>query len=91
MSMVCSRGAESWWDCSDSGPDSGLLIEFYSDAGFDMKYKINNTLIVEQLSAVQEKNEACHLLDFGFHSFGGENRYPSYQSRLIMSSESVMV
>ena len=32
--MSC-RGAEPWWDCSDSdyGSDSGLLID--SDSGFD--------------------------------------------------------
>ena len=37
---VETRGAESWWDCSDS--DSG------SDSGSNTKYKINNTLIVER-------------------------------------------
>ena len=44
-----SRGAESWWGCSDS--DSVLLIDSDShsdsdsdyDSGCDTKYKINNT------------------------------------------------
>ena len=48
-----TRGAESWWNCSDSNSDSdsGLLIDSDSgsdsDSGPDMKYKINNTLIVK--------------------------------------------
>ena len=53
------RGAESWWGCSDS--DSGLLFdsdsESDSDSGPDTKYKINNTLIVERVFAVQAKQK----------------------------------
>ena len=52
---ISTRGAESWWGCSDSGSDSGLLID--SDSGSHTKYKINNTLIVERVSAVQAKKE----------------------------------
>ena len=59
--MVNSRGAESWWGCSDSGSDSdsGLLVgsDSDSDSGPDAKYKINNTLIVERISAVQAKKK----------------------------------
>ena len=29
---VISRGAESWWGCSDSGSDSGFLIDSDSDS-----------------------------------------------------------
>ena len=36
-----NRGAESWWGCSDSGSDSGLLIDSESgsdsDSGSDTK------------------------------------------------------
>ena len=31
--LLISRGAESWWDCSDSDSDSGLLLD--SDSGSD--------------------------------------------------------
>ena len=57
------RGAESWWRCSDSDSDSGLLIDSdsgsdsSSDSGSDTKYKLNNTLIVERVSAVQVKKK----------------------------------
>ena len=72
------RGAESWWGCSDSGSDSdsGLLIDSDSDSGSDTKYKINNTLIVEQVSAAQakkkkeEERNVTFSIDFGLHSFG---------------------
>ena len=39
------RGAESWWggSDSDSGSDSGHLIDSDSDSGSDTKYKINST------------------------------------------------
>ena len=59
---IYSRGAELWEGCSDSGSDSdsdsGLLIDsdfdFDSDSdtdsGSDKKYRINNTLIVGQVS-----------------------------------------
>ena len=65
-----SRGAESWSGCSDSGSDSdsGFLInsdpgsDSDSDSGFDSKYEINNTLIVERVSAVQAQKETCHFL-----------------------------
>ena len=56
-----SRGAESWWGCSDSDSDSDsdsrLLIDSDtgSDSGPDAKYKINNNLIVERVFAVQAK------------------------------------
>ena len=55
--ILFTRGAESWWGCSnsDSGSDSGLLIESDSGSGSDTKYKINNTFIVERVSAVQGK------------------------------------
>ena len=55
--MLDIRGAESWWGCSDSG--CGLLIDSDSgsDSDFDVKYEINNTLIVERVSAVQAKRE----------------------------------
>ena len=51
--IIQSRGAESWWGCSDSGSDSdsGFLInsdsDSDSDSGFDAKYEINNTFIVD--------------------------------------------
>ena len=52
-----TRGAESSWGCSDSG----LLIHSDygsdSDSGFDGKYEINNTLTVQQVSAVRAKKE----------------------------------
>ena len=62
---VCSRGAESWWGCSDSDSDSdtGLLIDSDfgsdsdSDSGPDTKYKMNNIFIVEGVSAAQAKKE----------------------------------
>ena len=49
-----TRGAESWWRCSDSDSesDSGLLIDSDSDPGSDTKYKINNILIVERVFAI---------------------------------------
>ena len=53
-----SRGA--WWGTSDSG----LLID--SDSGFDAKYEINNTLIVERVSAVQAKETWHFLLTLAF-------------------------
>ena len=51
--------------CSDSGSDSdsGLLIDSDSgsdsdsDSGSDTKYKINNTLIVEQVCRASNKKE----------------------------------
>ena len=56
-----ARGAESWWGCFDSDSDSGLLVGsdsgFDSDSGPDAKYKINNTLIVKRISAVQAKKK----------------------------------
>ena len=55
------QGAESWWGCSDSDSDSGLLIDSDSgsdsDSGYDTKNKINNTLIVERVFAVQAKQK----------------------------------
>ena len=47
--MVSTRGAESWWGCShsDSGSESGLLIDsdsgsdFDSNSGSHAKYKVN--------------------------------------------------
>ena len=70
-----TRGAESWWGCSDS--ETGLLIDSDSgsdsdsDLGSDAKYKINNTLIVERVSAVEaRKRNVTFPIDFGFHSFG---------------------
>ena len=58
-----SRGAESWYGCSDS--DSGSDSDPDSDSGTDTKYNINNTLMVQ---SVQAKKEPHHFL-FGFHSF----------------------
>ena len=56
-----SRDAESWWGCSDSdtGSDSGLLIDSDSgsDSGSDTKYKIDKTLIVERVSAVNARKK----------------------------------
>ena len=68
---ACSpaRGAESWWGCSDSDSDSGLLVG--SDSGPDTKYKINKTWIVERVSAIQAKKiNVTFPIDFGLHSFG---------------------
>ena len=48
-SGVSSRGAESWWGCSDSGSDS--------DSGFGANYEINSTLIVERVYAIQAKKK----------------------------------
>ena len=45
------------WDCFDSDTDFGLLIDSGSDSGSDTKYKINNTSIVERVSAVQAKEK----------------------------------
>ena len=48
---------------SDSGSDSGLLIDSDSgsysdpDSGSDTKYKMNSTLIAERVSAVQARKE----------------------------------
>ena len=58
-----SRGAESWWGCSDSDSDSGFLAgsdpgsdsDSDSDSEPDAKYKINKTLIVDRVSAVRAK------------------------------------
>ena len=65
------QGCGVVWGYSDSdfGSDFRLLID--SDSGSDTKYKMNNTLIVERVSAVQtrKKNVTFHI-DFGFHSFG---------------------
>ena len=62
--IFSSMGAESWWGCSDSDP--GLLINSGSDSdsysGPGTKYEINNTLIVERVSAVQAKKETWHFL-----------------------------
>ena len=54
MFFFLTRAAESWWGCSDSGSgyDSGLLIDSDSDSGFDTKYEVNKTLIVDRVSAV---------------------------------------
>ena len=71
-----SRGAESWWGCSDSGSDSGLLIDSDSDSdsdsdpGSDTHYKMNNTLIVERVFAIQAQKNVTFPIDFGFYSFG---------------------
>ena len=46
---LVSRGAESWWGCSDS--DSNC------DLWFDKKSKINDTLIIERVSSVQERKK----------------------------------
>ena len=59
-----SRGAESLWGCSESDPGSD------SNPGSDTKYKINNTLIVERVSAVEATKDVAFPIDFGFHSFG---------------------
>ena len=65
--MGTARGAESWWGCSDSDSDSGFLIDSdigsdsNSDSGPDTKYKINNTLIVERVFAVQAKQKKCDI------------------------------
>ena len=73
-----SRGAESWWGCFDSHSDSGLLID--SDSGTDTKYKTNNTLIVEGVSAVQaKKRNVTFPIDFVFRT---GDFYPSYLSCL---------
>ena len=60
---------------SDSGSGSGLLIKSGSgsdsDSGSDTKYKTNNTLIVERVSAVPAREKKVSFpIDFGFHSFG---------------------
>ena len=59
--MDSGRNAELWWGSSDSDSDTGLPIDSDSgsdsDFGFDTKYKINNTLIVERASAVQANKE----------------------------------
>ena len=76
------RGAESWWDRSDSGllidSDSGSDCEFDSDSdsdsgsGSDTKHKINNTLPVSRTSLHRpsERRKVTFPIDFGFHSFG---------------------
>ena len=87
--ILYSRGAVSWWGCSDSGPDSGLLIDSHS--GSDAKYEINNTLIFERNSAVQAKktkHEISYWLWLAFLRM--EDLYHSYHSCLIFSSESVV-
>ena len=73
--LPIGRGEGSWWGCSDSSSDSdsGLLTDSgsYSDSGSDTKYKINNTLIVGQVSAAQAKKKKRDIsIDFGLHSFG---------------------
>ena len=98
--IVWTRGAEpwlgcsdSWWGCSDSDSrsDSGVLIDSNSgsdpdpDSGPDAKYKINSTLIVERVSAVQaRKRDVTFPIDFGFHSCGRKIRIPviSHTSRI---------
>ena len=80
---ILFRGAESCWGCSDS--DSGLLIDSDSDSGSDTKYRINNTLIVERVSAVQaRKRNVTFPIGFGFHSFGRKIFIPiiSHTSRI---------
>ena len=67
LDLKLSRCAESWWCCSDSDSDSGLLIDSDSgsdsdsDSGLDTNYKINNTLIVERVFAVQAKQKKRDL------------------------------
>ena len=59
------RDAESWWHWSDSDSDSDSRLLIDSDSGSDSdsdsgshtKYKLNNTLIVEQVSAVETKKK----------------------------------
>ena len=76
--MGPSRGAESWWICSDSDSDidSGLLIDPDSDSdsgsgsGSDAKYRINNTLIVERVPTVQAEKNVTFAIDFPVHSLG---------------------
>ena len=86
-----SRGGR--WGCSDSdsGSNSGLLIDSDSgsDSGSDTKYKINNTLIVEQVSAVQaKKRNVTFPIDFGFHSLGRKIFIPgiSHTSRITFAA-----
>ena len=68
--LLCTKGAGSWWGCSDSGSDSRLLIDSDSDSGSDTKYRINNTLIVERVSAAQaRKRNVTFPIDFGLHCF----------------------
>ena len=57
--IVMVSGAGLWWGCSDSDSDSYHLIDsdLDSDSGSDTNYKINNTLIVERVSAVQAKKK----------------------------------
>ena len=61
--MLQSKGVESWWGCSDSDSDSGLLVgsdsgsNSDSDSGSEMKYKISKTSIVERVSAAQAIKE----------------------------------
>ena len=67
---IRGRGAESWWGCSDSGSDSGLLIDSGSgsdsDSGSDPKYKMSNIVIVERVSAVQaRRRNIAFPIDFG--------------------------
>ena len=87
-----TRGAESWWGCSDS--ETGLLIDSDSgsdsDLGSDAKYKINNTLIVERVSAVEaRKRNVTFPIDFGFHSFGRKIliRVISHTSRIASAPQ----
>ena len=67
---VLSRGAESWWGCSSSRSDSGLLIDSDSGSdsgsGSDSKYEINNTLIVESLRHQSEEETRHFLLTSAF-------------------------
>ena len=61
--LLDTRGAESWWGCSDS--ESGSLIDSGSDSDSgsesDTKYKTNNTLIVGRVSAVQTKKKELDI------------------------------
>ena len=66
----CKQGCGVVWGYSDSdsGSDSGLLIDSDSgsysdpDSGSDTKYKMNSTLIAERVSAVQARKETWHFL-----------------------------
>ena len=91
-SMLISRGAKSWWGCSDS--DSGLLIDFDSgsdsDSESDTKCRINNTLIVERVPVSQRKKKCDISFWLRLSFLRTELLYPSYHSSLTISSGSVM-
>ena len=71
-----SRGAESWWGCSDSGSDtdSEPLIDSDSDSGSDSdsdsgfyaEYEITLYIIVEKVCAIQPKKTRHFILTSAF-------------------------